>query len=190
MSKIALFGGSFNPIHNGHISICNEILNKKIADQVWLIPVGKHAFGKKLISANHRIEMVKLATKPLKNIEVIDIEAKNRKITNTAETITKLKELYNHDFLFVIGSDNLESIDKWYNFDYLKNEVKFIVSKREGYPNENKLGIKIADVIENNHGGISSTEIRERIRNNTQISEFICKEVETYIKLNGIYKYE
>ncbi|MDP3882351.1 MAG: nicotinate (nicotinamide) nucleotide adenylyltransferase [Nanoarchaeota archaeon] len=184
--KVALFGGSFNPIHNGHLEICNEIISENIADEVWIVPCGNHAFGKDLAPADHRIKMIDLVLKENGKVKLIDIEVKSPEKSYTSQTIEKLKKQFPHDFYLVIGADNLKDLTKWHNFEYLKNNVAYLLINRPEFNAENELGIKISSFLklENN---ASSTEIRENVRKKISIKGLVPEEVESYIIKRRLY---
>jgi nicotinate-nucleotide adenylyltransferase len=184
--KVGILGGSFNPIHNGHLQMANELLDKNIVDEVWFVPCGNHAFDKKLIDGKKRIEMISLAIGQNLKMKVIDLEVKSKDKSYTARTISLLKKEFDCDFYFTIGSDNLGELDRWYNFEYLKNNIKFIVISRPEFEIINKLGIKME--IVDMYNTISSTKIRENLINKKTISGTVPKEVEEYILINNLYR--
>lgn len=184
--KVALFGGSFNPIHNGHLQIANELIAEKIVDEVWLIPCGNHAFDKKLAKGNDRMEMIKLAIENNPLVKAIGVELSPDKKSYSSETIAWFKKEFPHDFCFVIGSDNLKDLDKWHDFEYLKNNVEFILCKRPGFELSNPFGINIKHLLHIS-SKISSTQIRENIKKGIPIKNFVNEKVEEYIKQRGLY---
>ncbi len=183
--KIALFGGSFNPIHNGHIKIAEELLKRKLVEEVWLIPCGNHAFNKELASAEFRLNLIKVVIASNPQIKVVDIELNNKK-SYTSETIASLKKRFSHDFYFIIGEDNLHSLDKWNNFEYLKNNVNFILVSRPGY-SENNDKIKIYAKLEL-HLPYSSTEIRTNLKNEKSIKGLVPEKIEEILYGESSYK--
>jgi len=186
--KIALFGGSFNPIHNQHIEIIKEILNKKFVKQVWIVPCKNHPFDKQLETAEHRIQMIKLATKNLKNIKINKTELHSKSKNYTINTIQKLKNKYSHEFYLLIGSDILHEIKKWHKYKELFKKIKFILFKRKSYPLKKVKGMEIYKKITEKETSISSTEIRQKIKQGKSIKNLVPKEVENYIIKNNLYK--
>ena len=184
--KIAIFGGSFNPVHNGHLQVAEVILKKNIVDEVWFIPCGNHAFDKNLIEGQKRWEMLNLAINGNPRMKVLDLEIKSKEKSYSAKTIRVLKEEFPFDFFFVIGSDNLKDLDKWNNFEYLRDNVEFIVVHRPGYEISNSWGIKMkpVELISN----LSSTQIRDNLKNRKSISGLVPKEVDEYIAKGELYK--
>lgn len=184
--KVALFGGSFNPIHKGHTHIANEIINENIADEVWFIPCGNHPFGKDLASATDRLNMVNLTIKGNKLMKVITIELNENK-SYTADTLKWFKKEFAHDFYIVIGADNIINLDKWHNFDYLKENAKFILITRPGYNKDILKDINVEHIIKILNP-ISATEIRNKIKNSLPITNLVNKEVIEYIENKELYK--
>jgi nicotinate-nucleotide adenylyltransferase len=184
--KVALFGGSFNPIHNGHLQIANELLAKQIVDQVWLILCGNHAFDKKLASGEVRMKMISLAIESNPLIKAVGVELDPDKKSYTSKTVSWFKKEFLHDFYFVIGADNIKDLEKWNNFEYLKNNVEFILIKRPGFEFSNDIGINIKEIL-NINNKISSSQIRKNLEKGVSIKDFVPKKVEEYIKQEGLF---
>lgn len=185
--KVALFGGSFNPIHNGHLQIADELLNKKIVNEVWFIPCGNHPFDKELINGRDRINMIKLAIGNNLRLKVLDLEVQSDRISYTSETVKLLRDKFKEvEFYFIIGSDNLINLQKWHNFDYLKNNIEFILVKRPKFELTNNLGIRIIYTLEMENP-ISSTQIRTLLSNCNSIKNLVPETVEQYIKQESLY---
>lgn len=184
--KVALFGGSFNPIHKGHMQIVNELLAKHIVDQVWLIPCGNHAFDKKLASGEVRMKMISLAIGNNPLAKAIGVELDLDKKSYTSKTISWFKREFPHDFYFVIGADNLNDLEKWNDFQYLKKNVEFILIKRPGFEFSNDLGISIKDIL-NINNKISSNQIRDNLEKGISIKSLVPDKVKEYIEQEGLY---
>ena len=189
MKKTALFGGSFNPIHLSHIRIAKSLINKKIVDEVWLIPCKKHAFDKKLASTKDRLEMINLMIGGMKNIKISRIELEARGKNYTIKTLRKLNKKYpKKDFFLVVGSDILHEIKKWHRYKELLKKAKFIVFKRKGYKLIKILGMNIVFLLKECRECISSTEIRKRAKEGKSLKKLVPLLIERYIKKRGIYK--
>ncbi len=138
-----------------------------------------------------RLNMVKLATSNNPNFEVSEIEFEREKLSYTYDTVTELYKKYNPStkISFIIGTDAFEKIDSWYKTEELKNLLDFIVFVRQNekvnFENKIDYNYKIAkmDFID-----ISSTEIRNKVLYNQSIKNLVPKEVEVYIKENGLYR--
>lgn len=187
MMRVGLFGGSFNPIHNGHLQIANHVLKEDITDEVWFIPCGNHAFGKKLANGKNRIEMINLAIKNNPKLKVLDIEIKSKNKSFISETIKTLKKEYpSKEFIFIIGTDNIAHLDKWYDFNYLKDNVVFVLVKRMRSIVPKNIKVKFRNVLDIKND-ISSTKIRENIRKNYPIQDFLPILIEKYIRKKELY---
>jgi nicotinate-nucleotide adenylyltransferase len=184
--KVAIFGGSFNPFHNGHQQIIDEILKKEIVEEIWVIPCGNHSFGKELISGEKRLEMLKLAINN-PSVKILDYEIKKPGKSYSADMIRSFKNDFpENEFFIIIGADNLEVINKWHDFEFLKKEVKFIVAKRPGYELNNVFKIKIIQVLDLNTD-ISSSKIRSDLWKGTSPKNLMPKQINEYILKNKLY---
>jgi nicotinate-nucleotide adenylyltransferase len=185
--KIAILGGSFNPIQNAHLAMARYILNENIKDEVWLMPCKKHPLSKTVIDEKDRVNMINLAIQGIPRIKLCDLELKKDNTSYTFQTLRELKKNYNHDFSFVIGTDILNQMNKWHGLGYLQKEAKFLVFKRPGYNVVNP-GLNIEKVIDWDEMNTSSTEVRTRISKREYISDLVPKKVEEYIICNGLYR--
>lgn len=168
--KIGIFGGSFNPIHNGHLLIAKEFLDLKIVDEVWLLPCYSHVWNKELVSAKHRVKMIDLAIENSLRIVNCKLEITARKPMYTIDTVKLLKKKYpKHNFFWIIGSDNFKTLNKWKSYEELLDLIPFIIVPR----------------TKDNY---SSTTIRERIKNNLPIKGLLPTSVEKYIISNKLWK--
>lgn len=194
--KLCVFQGTFNPIHNAHLRVADYVLRKYNFDKLLFIPAYKppHKDYDDRMSL-HRLNMVKLALENIPNVEVSDIEYKREDKSYTYLTICELYEKYNIEgkIHFIIGTDAFKNIESWYKTDKLKELVKFIVFKRENnfsplsYNNLKDKGYDfIFDDLE--FQDISSSRIREIIKNGVNTDSLINKRVEEYIKKNGLYE--
>lgn len=179
--KIGIFGGAFNPPHISHLWIAVMALEFLEIDKLILIPCYKHQFAKDMIPFEHRINMTKLLVAHLKGVEVSDIEKKVGGDGKTLITLKALKELYppNTSFYLIIGADNWKLKENWYKFDEIEKLATIIIVKRKGVETD------IFHLPE--PPGISSTELREKIKQGEDLSLFIPKAVYNYIKENRLY---
>jgi nicotinate-nucleotide adenylyltransferase len=134
--KVAILGGAFSPIHNGHIQMAQFVLNtSREFDEVWLMPAYHH-MNKELQSCEDRLEMCRLAASVDKRIKVFDYEIKNKLAGETFNFFKRLKmekELTEkYQFSMIIGLDNANTFDKWVNFEELEKMVRFVVVPRVG----------------------------------------------------------
>lgn len=128
--KIGLYFGTYNPIHVGHLVIANYMADYTDLDQVWLIVSPHNPLKEKstLLADHHRLELVRIAIDDNDKLRVSDIEFKLPKPSYTVTTIMHLKEKHpNHEFALIMGEDNLRTLHKWYNHDYLlKNHTIYV----------------------------------------------------------------
>lgn len=196
--KLCVFQGTFNPIHNAHLRVADYVLKKYDFDKLLFIPAYKppHKDYDDDLSL-HRLNMVKLAVESFNNpkIEVSDIEYKRGGKSYTYLTICELYEKYEIEgkIHFIIGTDAFKDIETWYETDKLKKLVKFIVFKRENnfsplsYNNLKDKGYDfIFDDLE--FEDISSTRIRQIVKNGENAHGLTNKRVEEYIEKNGLYE--
>lgn len=190
---IAVFGGSFNPIHKGHLHAARLVLSSGLCSEVWFVPCYRHVFKPELISFDHRAEMIKLCIKGEKRFKLCLIEkelAANRKKPNTTiETIRELKRRNpKKDFCWVIGSDLLPELPRWYKFNDLLQETSFVVVPIKGIKLRKDVLRKIkATVLESEVDFISSKHIRGEIRNGKSAKQFLEPSVWEYIESNLLY---
>lgn len=190
--RIGLFGGCFDPITIGHINICNEILQSGKVDKIWLLISYGSMYGKKLQDSNIRIKMCQAAIGDDDRIEVCTFEIDEQIIDESVIIIEKFLEKYpNDEFYYIIGMDNANKIHTWDNWEKLTNMINFMVVHRPGYTeDESVMWYKQEPHIflPNIKGiEISSTFIREKIRNGEDISDLVDSKVLTIINSEKLY---
>ena len=195
---IAIFGGSFNPPINSHIFLAKQILEKcnKI-EKLIFVPVSTKYQKEELIEDKHRYNMLEIISKKEEKIEVSDIELITDKQLYTIQTLDFFKDMYkDNDIYFVMGTDNLKEIETWREAQRLLSDYKIIVLERENDKldkiiNDNKFLSNNKDSLIKINGidriFLSSTMIRDKIKNGEDVEEFIDKEVLEYIKENKLY---
>lgn len=186
--KIGIYGGSFNPVHNGHIFIVNYALEFLKLDKLLVIPIGIPSHKKNiLVDGTIRIKMCREAFKKEKRIEVLDLEIKREKISYTYDTLLEIKKLYkNAEIYEILGEDSAENFKSWKNYKDILKLCKIVIFKRKGYKNN----LIENEVIELEHKYLfySSTDIREKVKNNKSIHRDVPMEVEKIIKEEKLYK--
>ena len=181
MIRTGIFGGSFNPIHNGHISLARQLREKAGLDEVWLMvsPQNPLKAQADLLDDQIRMEMARLAVEGETGIIASDYEMHLPKPSYTWNTLEALKRDYpNREFVLMIGGDNWQLFDKWYRADDIRNQYQIIVYPRRGC----KGGIDGLELID-----ISSTEIRDCIQAGKPINHLVPKAVAEYIKEHELY---
>ncbi|KAA0259453.1 nicotinate (nicotinamide) nucleotide adenylyltransferase [Deferribacter autotrophicus] len=209
--RIVLFGGTFNPIHNGHIELAKKVYKDFNIDKFFFIPakIPPHK-NLGLVPAEKRFEMVKLALDFCLrgNFEVSDYELKQEGISFTYKTLKYFRKLYPDDILFFLtGSDIFATIETWQNWRELFKLSNFIVANRREMPFEKMMNIipeelkslviNFSDYVDQKEGAIilykideipiSSTEIREKFKDKT-IFSCLPNVVVDYIRKNKLYQ--
>jgi len=198
-AKIGIFGGSFNPVHLGHLVLAREAYWQAELNRVIFIPAKIPPHKKEgVISEQHRFQMLQLALKKYPEFSVTDIEFLRDKPSYTFDTVEELKLIYPYDELyFITGADGLLEIAGWYRGEELLTKIPIIAVSRQGISKEvflnqvqylkNRYRAQII-VVEMPEIGISSSLIRQRIRNNLPYSHLIPVEVYDYIVANNLYR--
>jgi nicotinate-nucleotide adenylyltransferase len=192
MNKIAIFGGSFDPVHKSHIQIAEFVLNflqfQRLIFAIAYTPPHK---TKQHARVEDRILMLKLAVERLDKTEISLYEIQRQETVYAYQTLDYFQNRYlQYEIYMVIGSDSLLNLPTWKNIDYLTSRYKFIVAKRSGI----KIGkdtkyLKKCVFIDSKIEDISSTKIRELIKQDpTKTISLLDENVYNYIIKNGIYK--
>jgi nicotinate (nicotinamide) nucleotide adenylyltransferase len=171
--KVAILGGAFNPIHTQHIKVAQFVLNVSGRfDEVWLLPAYNHMGNKEMESAEHRLEMCKIAAECDRRIKVFDYEIKNKLAGETFNFFNRLKEekdLEKYQFSMIIGLDNANSFKTWVNFEELERMVQFVIIPRAGVKRIKGVDwyLKAPHIYLNNEKtgitDLSSTQIRKEM---------------------------
>ena len=198
MIKVGIMGGTFDPIHIGHLILAMEAINYKNLDEVRFIPTGNPNFkqDKNVTDKQKRFEMVKIATQDNKKFNVCDYEINKNGVTYSWETMKYLRENYDYDFYFIMGEDSLMSVETWENAeDFLENTKILACIRRQ--EEMSKLDVKIDDLkskgyfvekIPTSFIDISSTKIREKVQTNQDFRYFVPNQVFEYIVRNKLYE--
>jgi nicotinate-nucleotide adenylyltransferase len=179
--RVGFYGGTFDPIHNGHLHVINELIARKLVDHLLIVPAGQpllrtnqpHATGAQ------RRAMCQLAVNELpsdikKHVEVNPIEILRDGPSYAIDTVEALEQNYAGDaIVLVVGTDAYSKIDDWHRADELKKKVEFVVIERPGFPGEHNTSIDALNV--------SATEIRNHSSNEVPAA------VAAYIKEHNLY---
>ena len=172
--RTALFGGTFNPLHNGHLTIARSVLEQGLADEVWILITPCNPWKKDQILLDDRLRynMVRDAVKDIHGIEASDYEFNLPKPSYTANTLRHISADYpDREFILTIGADNWVKFDKWRESEFILNNYHIIVYPRKGYEIKNTPeGIHL---LECPLVDISSTLIRQMIKNGEPIDELV-----------------
>lgn len=192
MSKIGIFGGSFNPIHVGHALIANYIVENSDLDSLWLMvsPLNPLKEGSTMASDYHRLRMTELVTRRMERVITSAFEYDLPKPSYTIDTLNALQAKFPKDeFYLVIGADNWCLFDRWKAGDEIISKYHILIYPRRGYdiviPEQYRDRVAVVDapLIE-----ISSTQVRERLSQLKSISFYVPESVEKYIIDNMLYK--
>jgi nicotinate-nucleotide adenylyltransferase len=189
--KIAVYSGSFNPIHNGHLAIAQKVLDDAAAHEVWFLVSPQNPLKQEgiLWPESDRLAMVRLAVEDKPGMKASDYEFHFPRPTFTINTLDSLKSEYpENEFVLLVGGDNLSSIGRWYKFQRIIDDYGLIVYPRPGYSTEkfkNKSNVRI---IEAPLLDISATEIREKIQNNESFDGLVPPKVAEYIRKKFLNK--
>ena len=210
--RIGLLGGTFNPIHNGHLHIAAAVLHLCHLDQVWFVPTAQppHKELAHAISFKHRLAMVDIALADTPHFLSCDIEGRRGGISYSVDTLRQLKAIYpHHDFYFIMGFDSFQEIALWKEYPRLFEFAHIVVTARPGfhgslreflpvaiadrfcYDSDSKnlrfdTGFSLISVAYTNHD-ISSTEIRHSLGANVDTNAHLSAAVIDYISAHGLY---
>lgn len=189
--NIGLYFGSFNPIHTGHLILANHVLDQVGLDQIWFVVSPHNPFKQQssLLNEYDRLHLVHLAVENEPRFKAVDIEFKLPRPSYTIDTLQYLEEKYpQHQFSIIIGSDSFQNLDKWKNAGVLMNRYPLLVYTRPGFPPRTDLPAK-ATILEAPLLQISSTHIRQQIKEGRSIRYLVPDKVKDYIEENGYYKH-
>ncbi|MCL4638786.1 MULTISPECIES: nicotinate (nicotinamide) nucleotide adenylyltransferase [Olivibacter] len=190
MQKIGLFFGSFNPIHIGHLIIANYMANYTDLSEVWLVVSPHNPLKRKdsLLNMYDRLEMVNLAIDNTDRIRASDIEFRLTQPSYTIDTLVHLKERYpTKDFVLIMGSDNLVTLKKWKNYEIILRDFFVYVYPRPGYDAGEWAEHPRITFTETPLMEISSTFIRNAIKDHKSVKYFLPDKVLDFIDKKGVY---
>lgn len=197
---IALFGGSFNPVHNGHLAIVNEVFKVvPSVDEVWLVPDNQHHWKDLSASFEDRMNMLRLiesdpstnAGGKIKASDVGYIVSQERSgMTVTIDVIRYLQKQTKNTYIFIAGSDQLPRLHEWHNYEELMMRLPFLIIPRKGYQLSGELPHGAMWLTDKAFEPIddSATRVREWLKKGESISDLVPKKVEEYIRERGLYK--
>lgn len=186
--RTALFGGTFNPLHNGHLTIVKSVLEQGLADEVWILitPCNPWKKDQALLDDRLRYDMVAQAVRDMDGVRASDFEFKLDKPSYTANTLRRISAEYpDREFVITIGADNWVKFHNWKEADFILNNYPIIVYPRQGYPIES-LSANVT-LLDCPLMDISSTRIRQMVQDGTPINELVPASVARTIKEKGLY---
>lgn len=213
--RIGLLGGTFNPIHNGHLHIAEEVRKSCQLDQVWFIPTWQppHKEVAAQVSFAQRLDMVTAALADHPEFVICDMEGQRGGTSFSVETLTLLREQYpQHEFFFIMGLDSFREISLWHRYQELFELAHIVVAARPGFSGtlQQMLPVAIADrfcydsqsknlrfdkgfsliLVDHTGHDASSTEIRQRVAQQRSIEGIVPPAVSSYIATHQLYVHD
>ncbi len=200
--RIGILGGTFNPLHMGHLIMAEEVCKRHHLSKVIFIPayIPPHKYVDDLTDAGHRYQMTKEAINKNDKLEVSDLEIKRKGRSYTIDTVQEILAHYGEEceVFLIIGADSLNELELWKDIKRLSQLCHFVIVNRPGYSTD--ASTRLVELIGNNNildmerlrieikpVGISSTDIRKRINDGIEIKGLVPECVEAYIKEHGLY---
>lgn len=196
--RIGLYGGTFDPIHLGHLIVMENVINFMDLDRIIILPSSNppHKKDKKITEVNTRVEMVSQAIKDNDKIVLSTFESTDQVVRYTHDTIKYFTDsLKGHEIFYIMGEDSFMTIDTWKNYKYILDS-NIIVFSREGIDPHSKLVDKVKKIRKDNPNiflvnslsiNISSTLIRSLVKDEKSIKYLVKDEVDYIIKQRNLY---
>ena len=206
IKRLGIFGGAFDPVHKGHTQSLKYISDLKIIDEIQVIPNYESPHNKDIqTDEKHRLKMLEIAFKEIKNIKLNDIELKNKTKSYTYETLKYLKEIYPEKHIsLIIGLDSLFSFTTWKNWENILSLCSLLVLERKlngslqlNKDIERKISPDYEDffsdhgkilILKNDLINISSTDVRLKLKKNENLAGLVDDQVLKYISNKSLYK--
>ena len=195
--RFGIFGGSFDPVHLGHVALVKDLMQKASLDHVFIVPAQISPFKHKTqASPSDRLIMTKLAFRSVPNIEVSDIELKRPGPSYTIDTVRQLKseDRERGDWYLLMGADSLHGFSKWKEFEALLQEIDLLVGRRPfteisltGFSSDVQDRIR-KGIVESALFDVSATMIRKKLQKGEDCSHLLDPAVLSYIQTNKLYK--
>jgi nicotinate-nucleotide adenylyltransferase len=190
--RVGLFGGTFDPVHIGHLAAARSFLNSGLLSELWILlaPFPPHKNSATHASYSHRLEMLKTAFSGFERTKILTIENELPQPSFTYRTLKHLKSVYpDKDFYFCIGEDSLEHFHTWMKYDKILEETDLLVTKRPGASHKKVLShiLNQSYFVEHEPIKVASSEIKERLKNGKSISNLVPEKVEVIIRERGLY---
>ena len=185
--KIGLLGGTFNPIHNGHIALAKAVYKELELDKIWFLPSGNHPLKKniEIISFDNRFKLIESALKNYLQFEVSEFDRSYENLSYTDKLMKHLiKDFPSEEFYFIVGADIIAELPLWHNWQWLLDNVNIVVVNRPEVESANWKNLeylKKLTFIEMKPVDVSSSMIREKIKKGESISGLVPAEVEKEI---------
>lgn len=197
--KIGILGGTFNPIHTGHLILAENAYDALKLDKVYIMPTGVSYLKdqKEIVSAKARMDMVRLAIEDNEHFDISTYEVEKGGNTYTYETLSEIKNMHNDlELYFILGADSLFYMENWVKPEVIFEKATIVVAPRNDM-DIRKIEEKALELMKRFNGkieilrvpnvDISSSMIRERIKKRQTVCYYIPKKVEEYIAINNMY---
>ncbi|MDR0692677.1 MAG: nicotinate-nucleotide adenylyltransferase [Prevotellaceae bacterium] len=188
--KVAIFPGSFDPPHNGHLTVANYLCAQAAFDEVWFTVTPHNPLKEKraLSPVATRMDMVQLAIAHSPKFHICDIECSLPQPSYTINTLTALQERYpQHAFTLIIGADNWANLTCWKDYRRIVEEFNIMIYPRDGHDIHTALRFPRVKLIPAPEIQVSSTLIREAVKQGKDIRHFVPENIYTYIKRHNLY---
>lgn len=198
MCKTGIMGGTFNPVHNGHLSLASTALNQIGLDEVIFIPSGSPAYKNNnvILPGSMRKEMLEIACASDLRFSVSDIEIKRQGATYTIDTLDELIKMGYKDMYFIMGADQIVNFHKWHMYEKIFEKCTLLVAYRDDNDNKRLLGVvkdfkesynaKI-ELLDMPRKAVSSSDIRKRLIHGESVNDMMPQSVCDYIEKNKSY---
>jgi nicotinate-nucleotide adenylyltransferase len=188
--RLGLFGGSFDPVHCGHLQLALAAQKEFKLQKVVFVPARRppHKKDKELLPAGKRVRMLSLALAPYPGMSISSFELRRKQTTYTYQTLRHFRRKFpDADLFFIIGSDSLNELSTWKRSDLLFTLCRFIVGRRKG-SRPRRTGTAPADFLAGCLPAISSSGIRDRVRQGRSIKGLVPPVIERYIRTECLYR--
>ena len=190
MKKVGIYSGSFNPIHHGHVILANYLVEFSDLDELWFVVTPQNPLKKKedLLDDDERLKMVQLAVGDDSRFHVSDIEMHLPTPSYTINTLTALTERHpDCEFVFICGMDSLQNLKRWRDYQSILDNYELLVFPREGYDGGELFNYPSVTVLKTPIIEISSTFIRECVKEGRDVRHFMPEKAFLYMKSNRFY---
>ncbi|MBU0711136.1 nicotinate-nucleotide adenylyltransferase [bacterium] len=193
--RICLYGGTFDPPHNGHLAIAEQCLKNLNIDRAIFIPafLAPHKTNVKISSAKDRLAMLRLAIQPYPGLEISELEIDRKGISYSIDTIIQIKKalsLNSENLYFLIGADSLAELHTWRQPERILDESRVVVAGRPHYSMDD---VPVdyrnrVEILSNPLMDISSTDIRQKVERHESVRHLIPESVAGYINIHKLYR--
>jgi len=191
MKKVGIYSGSFNPIHHGHVILANYLVEFSDLDELWFVITPQNPLKKKedLLDDDERLKMVQLAVGDDPRFHVSDIEMHLPTPSYTINTLTALSEQHpDCEFVFICGMDSLQNLKHWREYQKILDNYELLVFPREGYDGGELINYPSVTVLKTPIIEISSTFIRQCVKEGRDVRHFMPEKAFLYLKEQGFFQ--